>query len=101
MLTTPLGIDALLVARLRGHEAVSELFSLRLELRAERSAAIPFERLLGQPATVTLQLGGEDPRHVNGIISRFEEGDADGDAVHFQAELVPAFWLWTKRAQSR
>jgi type VI secretion system secreted protein VgrG len=101
ILKTPLGPDALLVVGLHAREAVSELFSVRLELVADPSADVPFERLLGHPASVTLEVGEQRPRYLHGVISRLEEGDADEDFLHFEAELVPSFWLWTKRVQSR
>jgi type VI secretion system secreted protein VgrG len=99
--TTPLGKDRLLLVALQGHEAISELFHFRLDLLAERSAPVPFDRVLGQSATVELALPGGRKRFFNGIIQRLTQGRRDEHFVHFRAELVPQFWLWTRRVQCR
>ena len=54
--TTPLPKDALLMAGFSGHESISQLFEYRLELFATNDVPIPFEKLLGQKAIVSLRL---------------------------------------------
>jgi type VI secretion system secreted protein VgrG len=104
-LTTPLGADALLLARLEGTEALSNPFQFRLSLLAQ--APVSFDALLGQPATVRLTVPGSPQRFVNGILAGLEEGHtvqgAQGGVTFFEyeAELVPALWLLGHRAQSR
>jgi type VI secretion system secreted protein VgrG len=58
--TTPLGLDDLLLVGFAGHEAISQLFSFQLDLVAENQTVIPFEQLLGQKMTINLSLP-EDP----------------------------------------
>src|SRR5262249_38232244 len=102
---TALGADELLLARLQGTEAISELFHFRLEMLARSPAS--FDAVLGEPATVRLTVPGCPERHVNGIISSLEQGPRlqgpEGVAtfVRYRAELVPAMWLCGLRQQSR
>lgn len=98
---TGLGADFFLLSGVRGREALSELFHYELDLLAAPDAAVPFEKILGKPATVRLQGPGNTSRTIHGIISRFRQADADEDYAYFHAEFVPHFWLWTKSAQSR
>lgn len=104
-ITTPLGKDAVLLEKIAGTEAISELFRFQLDLLAEKT--IPFDRLLGQKVTVMLEVPGSPTRYFNGIISRLiQDGRvaaADGKTtfLRYQAELVPQLWLLTKNVQSR
>lgn len=104
-ITTPLDHDSVLVEKLSGHESISELFRFQLDLLAEQ--ALPFERLLGQPATVKLTAPAVPVRYFSGILGRLsEEGTlpAFGQMprlLRYQAELVPHLWLLTRRVQSR
>lgn len=104
---TPLGPDALLLVGLSGYEAISQLFSFNLELLAENREAIDFEKLLGNPVAITVELPNQTLRYFNGICSRVSQGVQEGDDQHFSTftnfrmEVVPLLWLLTKRAQSR
>ena len=100
-ITTPLGPDALLLTGLSGHEGVSELFRFEMQLLAERSRPVAFEKVLGQSATVELELPGGGKRHINGIVSRLRQGRRDEDFIHYRAELVPRLWLLTRKVRSR
>jgi type VI secretion system secreted protein VgrG len=100
-ITTPLGPDALLLTDFTGREGISQLFHFQLDLVAENRREVAFDKLLGQPATVRLALGGGQQRYFHGLISRFSQGTRDRTFTRYRAELVPALWLLTKRAQSR
>ncbi|HEY0791990.1 MAG TPA: type VI secretion system tip protein TssI/VgrG [Chthoniobacterales bacterium] len=99
--TTPLGKDLLLLTGLRGCEAVSQLFNFQLDLLAEAKSEVRFDRLLGQNVTVEMRLANGEKRYFNGLIKRFTQGARDEAFVHFRAELVPQFWLLTKKVRSR
>jgi type VI secretion system secreted protein VgrG len=99
--TTPLGKDALLLVGFSGQEAISELFSFQLELLAENKTEVPFDKLLGQKITVNLSLVKGKKRAFNGICSRVTQGERDEVFTSYQMELVPQFWLLTRRVQSR
>ena len=106
-LATPLGEDVLLLEALTGHESISELFEFELDLLAVPDADIAFEKLLGQPATVTLRNPDEPLRYFNGIVSRFSQGaevrgpDGHVTFVRYKATLVPELWLLTRNSRSR
>jgi type VI secretion system secreted protein VgrG len=99
--TTPLGPDDLLLVGLTGNEGVSQLFSFTLELLATNGTDVPFDKLLGQPISVRLNLADGKKRFFSGISNRISQGHTDDTFTAYQMEVVPAFWLWTKRTQSR
>jgi type VI secretion system secreted protein VgrG len=100
---TQLADDALLLIGLTGHEAISQLFSFQLDLLAEESDKVKFEKLLGQPIIVRLNLENDKKRYFSGICKRASQGGRSQDDIFtsYQMEIVPQFWLLTKRAQSR
>src|SRR5262249_26338979 len=63
--------------------------------------------LLGQSATVRLDVPGCPRRHLNGILRSLTQGgqvtDTQGRATftRYRAELVPKLWLLSRRVQSR
>jgi type VI secretion system secreted protein VgrG len=99
---TPLGSDALVVARLEADEGLSQLFHYRLQLLApHRPDGVPAHELLGQP--VVIHLNGSAKRIFHGIVQKVVELEQhfDRDFLHFEAEVVPTLWLWTQRVRSR
>jgi type VI secretion system secreted protein VgrG len=95
---TPLGPDQLLLLRYRGSESISAPFSFELELLSQQ--AVSFEDIVGKPVTITVALGGGD-RFINGVVSRFGQTGSDLNFRHYSAQLVPWFWLLTRRADCR
>src|SRR5262245_32394858 len=96
-----LGDDDLLITRLAGTEAISQLFSFELELLASLDKPVAFEDTLGKAASVLVAVPGGDGRYFHGIVSRFAQGPRDDTFLTYRAELVPPVWLLTKRVQSR
>jgi type VI secretion system secreted protein VgrG len=99
--TTPLGKDALLAVGLSAREGLSQLFHFHLDAKAEQKSAVAFDKLLGQPVGVRLELPGKKERFFHGICCRVSQGESDPTFTDYRLELVPKFWLLTKRAQSR
>ncbi len=99
-INTPLGKDALLLQGFSGQEAISSLFQFHLDLVAENRQVIAFDQLLGQKVSVALSLP-EGARYFSGILNRFSQGSRDFRFTHYRAEMVPQFWLLTRRVQSR
>ncbi len=99
--TTPLGKDALLLVGFTGQEAVSQLFSFQLDLMAENRQDVAFDKLLGQKITVSLTLPDRKKRYFNGVCNRVIQGVRDKIFTAYRMEIVPQFWLLTRRAQSR
>ena len=98
--TTALGPDALLLTRVSGYEAVSDLFEFDLELIAPRDKPADFSKVLGQPALVEMDVPG-GTRYFHGLLNRFRQGKRDEDFIYYRAAIVPFLWLWSKRTQSR
>lgn len=99
--TTPLGPDKLLITQFTGTERISELFKYELHLLAENSVKIEFDKLIGQKILVELDMPGKKKRFFSGICSRFSAGRRDDTFTHYRMEVVPQFWLLTRRVQSR
>src|SRR5262249_14203177 len=104
---TPLGPDVLLLVALDGEERLSSPFHFELEMLAPTTDDIPFDRILGKPVAVSLEVPGGRPRPIHGIVKSFcqEEqlpGPEGGPTfVRYRAEVVPRLWLLTKKSQSR
>ena len=99
--TTPLGPDALLLVGLRGQEGISQLFQFQLDLLAEKTTNVPFDKLLGQQVTIEVVLPKEKKRYFNGICNRISQGEQDDIFTAYRMDVVPQFWFLTRRAQSR
>ncbi len=101
ILTTPLGADKLLAIGLHARESISELFQFDMECKAESGTAVDFGKLLGQKVSMKLEVPPQKERFFSGICSRVTQGESDQDFDYYRLEVVPQFWLLTKRAQSR
>ena len=100
-ITTPLGPDLLLLSGLKGSEGLSQLFSFELDLLAERTVQVPFEKLLGQPVSIELAPAGGLRRYFHGLVRSLCQRGRDDTFVQYRAILAPQLWLWTKSTQSR
>jgi type VI secretion system secreted protein VgrG len=100
-LTTPLGPDVLLLVGFAGREAISKLFSFRLDLLATNDTAVAFEALLGQKISVKMLMPATKERFFNGIVRSVSQGKRDETFTSYRIDVVPHFWLWTKKVQSR
>src|SRR5215831_2867011 len=99
--TTPLGEDVLLLVGFTGQEGLSQLFSFQLDLLAVNGTEVAFDKLLGRTVTITLALPNEQRRYFNGICNKVSQGERDDTFTHYQIDIVPQFWVLTRRAQSR
>jgi type VI secretion system secreted protein VgrG len=100
---TPLGKDMVLLRGLSGREGVSQLFGFELDLIAENKTDVAFDKLLGQKVTAHLSLL-KGKRHFNGRCVRISQGERDEGEKTFTSyrmEIVPDFWMLTRKAQSR
>ncbi|PXW97477.1 type VI secretion system secreted protein VgrG [Sphaerotilus hippei] len=92
--STPFGADVLLLDAMEASEGLSELSSLTLDMRSA-DTALDASRIIGQPVTVTLQVGEGPKRHFNGIVVRFVHTGGDREFSHYRAEVAPRLWLLT------
>ncbi len=99
---TPLGPDALFLTSFRGREGLSQLFHFQLELMAENRTAIAFDKLIGQKITFSILLpDGKTKLFWNGICNSLAQSGRDTTFTSFRMEVVPQFWLLTRRTQCR
>ncbi|HEX4592531.1 MAG TPA: type VI secretion system tip protein TssI/VgrG, partial [Gemmataceae bacterium] len=101
VLTTPLGADKLVAVALAAQEGISRLFHYQVDCRAERGTTIDFSKILGQPASIKLEVPGKKERFFSGICIRASQGETDRHFDNYRLDIVPQFWLLSKRAQSR
>lgn len=89
---SPLGADRLILTAFDGDEALSELFSYRLELMSPDDA-IAADKILGKKVTFTVYRSGAAPRVFNGVVKSFHAGPKRTRGFRtYHAELVP--WTW-------
>ncbi|HEV1286757.1 MAG TPA: type VI secretion system tip protein TssI/VgrG [Bryobacteraceae bacterium] len=100
-ITTPLGPDILLLRAVQGHEEISHLFGFHVDMVADQKDEVRFDQIIGQSVTVEMRLLDDSKRYFNGIVNRFSQGRRDETFVHFSAEIVPKFWLLSKKVRSR
>lgn len=102
MVSTPLGPDALFLTSFRGREGISQLFHFQLELAAENRQVVAFDKLIGQKITFSIVLpDSSTKRFWNGICSSLAQDGRDSTFTNYRMEVVPQFWLLTRRAQCR
>jgi type VI secretion system secreted protein VgrG len=98
--TTALGEDALLLARLSGVEGVSVPFSFRLDLLSE-NAEVAADDVLRTPAAVTLRLADDSERVVHGLVRRFVQLGQSEELTAYRSEIVPWLWFLSLSRESR
>ena len=96
---TPLG-PALQFRQLRGHEALSELYALDIDLLSSDKGIDP-KALLGKSATVVVETDGGGKRYIDGLVSRFGLQGQDHSLYSYKLVLRPWLWLATLRSDFR
>lgn len=102
-LATPLGKDVLTPLRVEGTEAVSKLFSFRLNMTSE-DVSIDATKILGKQVTVSIKRPDDSYRHFNGYVVRFSAEARDGSEEklrHYSGTIAPWFWLLKLNQNSR
>ena len=93
--------DTLLLQSFSGVESVSRPFSYQLELLSEDSS-LDFTKIIGQKAVIRILTPDPDnPRYINGYVSRFAQSGSDYRFHHYQMEIVPWLWFLTRQADCR
>ena len=88
------------VIRFNLYEHYNELFALDVEV-ASADAAIAFNAVLDNQATLTLWRDGKQLRQVKGIVAHFEQGDSGFHQTFYRLHIVPDMWRLGLRANSR
>jgi type VI secretion system secreted protein VgrG len=101
-ISTPLGVDVVLLTFFSGNEGLCVPFSFEMTLVSENSR-IAFDQIIGGNVTVAIGTEEGSARFFNGLISRFSQDSGAGDSglARYSATLVPWFWLLTKTTNSR
>lgn len=101
--TSPLGADKLLALKLRGTEAISELFEYEAELLAEPEIVVKPSALLGKRVTITMEVGSGrgKQRYFNGVVAQFETAGGDAIFNKYRVQIVPAMWMLSLHRQTR
>ena len=102
---TPLGDDVMLLEDFNGQEGISQLFRYQLHVLVENTKKgerpipkkVAIDDLLGQGITVEMDLPSGEKRFFHGICNRIGQGDTDQTFTHYHLEVVPKFWLLTRR----
>jgi type VI secretion system secreted protein VgrG len=79
--------SSLVVRALRGREAISELFSFEVDLH-DANASFDFDSIIGEPVHVLVTWGTIE-RHVNGIVTHFEQLETSDEGAFYRATLAP------------
>ena len=102
-LTTPLGDDKLLLRGFEGDEALSRLFSFELEMEAENTTNVDFDKLIGQKVSFGVQ--GADPsltpRHFHGIVVEMVQGARGTHLTSYSMTVAPEIWKLSCKYRSR
>ncbi|KAB0454759.1 MULTISPECIES: type VI secretion system tip protein TssI/VgrG, partial [Agrobacterium tumefaciens complex] len=104
---SPLGEDQLLPERLTVEEGVSQLFDIRLTVRAKKEAVKP-EELIGRLVDISVEIsqgegdGGGVRRPFNGLVTELHEGPPITRGLRSYAmTLRPQMWLLSRRSDCR
>lgn len=99
-LVTPLGDDVLVLLRLDGTEALSELYEFRVEALTSE-AAIDTDAVIGHPVHVALGVEGGGTRHFHGLCTDIRWLGGRNERDHYELTLRPWLWLTTRQTDSR
>lgn len=112
-ISTPLGLDKVVLLEYQAEEAVSEPFLYRLKLMSKEQT-LSFDKVIGKAATITVEMtddtgsklpvsGPAAKRYVNGIITRFELTHYDElkKYAYYEAEMRPWLWMLTLSGDCR
>ena len=83
-------LPALLPVRLAGAEQLGASYSFTIDAMIPRGEPVPFDRLLGAPATARVETPGGADRHFSGIVWSVRHTGADESFDRYQLVLRPA-----------
>jgi type VI secretion system secreted protein VgrG len=97
---TPLGPDVLLLRSFTITEQLGRPFLMSLDLLSENHQ-VTFADVVGQNVTVRLNTPSGNPRHFNGVISRFRQVEGHSAFAPYHAQVMPWLWFLTRTADCR
>src|SRR3954467_5499712 len=99
-LRTPLGEDVLLLEHLRGSENLSGAFEYRISALSHHGS-LDLSALLGQTATVEIELHEGGTRYFDGFVVSFSHAGSSGAYARYDLVLRPWFWLLSLNTNCR
>ncbi|QDU60133.1 Phage-related baseplate assembly protein [Planctomycetes bacterium Pan216] len=84
----------------RGRERIGECFLYRLELHAARDRNVDIEEMLATHVTITLDVSGQPPKRLQGLVSKVARVGRTSVNECFEATLVPRHYLLSEHAQA-
>ncbi len=105
--STDLGDDKLLLEKFSITEGLSQPFHMSLTMLAQPNYTLPFDKLLGQNASVRLDIPDKGPRYFHGVVFRISEGmtvhsaETGTNFIRYWAEVLPAFSKLTRNLNTR
>ena len=99
-LKTSLPDDTLRVHSCVSREGLSDAGDTTLTLLSERKD-IQAAELLGKPASLTVALRDDMPRHLSGYVTRFAQRGFEGKHCVYEMQLKPWLWLLTRTSDCR
>jgi len=99
---TPLPPEMLAFRGVVGHEALSQLFELDVDL-VSPSHSLDMKQLLGKPLTLDIEAAG-GTRHLNGHITRCKLAGREGPTsrlYRYRATVRPWLWYLTQTSDSK
>jgi len=98
---TPLGEDVLLLEAFAGREAVSELFSYRLDVLSVRGDIAPDE-IVGKNISFLVHTADGSDRYFNGYVQGVAGAEAEGGQLRrYYLDVVPWLWFLTQTTDCR
>lgn len=97
---TPMGEDVFILASCDVVSELGRLPEIEVTMASERHD-ISSADLLGQNATVRMELGDKQTRHFNGYFMRFRQVAHEGGLAYYKGTLVPWLWFLTQYADCR
>jgi type VI secretion system secreted protein VgrG len=99
-LTTPLGPNALVLARFTAIEGLSELFEFRVEA-VSIQANLDFASTLGLGSTIELNTQDGQKRYFNGVMTEARWAGTQQDLFIYQLVLRPWLWFLTRTSDCK
>ncbi len=99
---TTLGVDKALLTELEGVEAISRPFLFRITMQTMEPES-KVRALLGEKVTLWIGANSDgDKRPIHGLIRRISRHHGAQSSAHtWQAEVVPALWFLSRKADCR
>ena len=98
---TPLGEDVLVLEAFAGREAISELFSYRLDVLSVRPDIAPDE-IVGKNISFLVHTADGSDRYFNGHVQGIVGGESEGGQLRrYTIDVVPWLWFLTRTTDCR